>query len=287
MRAPSTTFVYGVPWRSETKFYNDNILIDWCISRTCPNTKRVYINDKIGEQMNCPICNSSDLIDVVYHQGVYRCEFCSHLFRHPQTSYNFYEEHDYWYDDPMWFNFQKTYFTFFKKYITYNSNALEVGAANGDFLVLVQQYLGNMGLHPKLYYNELKDIIPNHNDVFIPTVNRLIGPIEEMPGIKDPPYLQFGNIFMIEVLEHFKDPMLCIELLCNRLSKNGRIHIATDNGNHLYAADMMFRHQEHLHIFTEKSFDILIQKLKLPLKKKFWWNSPAGKSYTVLEKTCV
>jgi len=237
--------------------------------------------------MNCPICDSSIVTDLVYHQGVYRCEYCCHLWRYPQTEYTFYDEHDYWYDDPMWYNFQKTYFAFFEKYIAYDRTALEVGAANGDFLVQVQRYIINTGLHPQIYYNELKDLIPSHNDCLIPKANRLIGPIEEISGIKDPPYLRFGNIFLIEVIEHFKDPMLCIELLCNALYETGRIHIATDNASHLYGPDMMFRHPEHLHLFTEKSFDILIQKLKLPLKKLFWWNSPAGKSYTVLEKTCM
>jgi len=237
--------------------------------------------------MNCPICESSHVTDLVYHQGVYRCECCCHLWRSPQTEYTFYEKHDYWYDDPLWCNFQKTYYAFFENFIAYDRTALEVGAANGDFLSFVHQHIRRIGLQPQIYYNELKDIVSQKNEYCIPKENRLIGPIEEMPGIKDTPYLHFGNIFLIEVIEHFKDPMLCLELLCNRLHKSGRMHIVTDNANHLYGPDMMFRHQEHLHLFTEMSFQILLQKLNLPLKKLFWWNSPAGKSYTVLEKTCV
>jgi len=235
----------------------------------------------------CPICDSSHITDLVYHQGVYRCECCCHLWRYPQTDYTFYQEHDYWYEDPMWFNFQKTYFAFFEKYIAYDKNALEVGAANGDFLALVHQHIMRMGLKPNIYYNELNDLISKELGYLFPKENRLIGPIEEISDIKGVPRLHFGNIFLIEVIEHFKDPMLCIELLCNRLYEIGRMHIATDNASHLYGPDMMFRHPEHLHLFTETSFDILIQKLNLPLKKLFWWNSPAGKSYTVLEKKCV
>lgn len=235
-------------------------------------------------KIRCPICNDTNVVDLVYHQGVYRCNYCDHLFRDPPTDYSFYEKHDYWYDDPVWPNFQKTYFAFFEDYIVDGKTALEVGAANGDFLGLVFKHLEN-GIHsPDIFYNELKDLVSVRNNRYIPVHNRLIGPIEE--SLKQT-HAFFNNIFLIEVLEHFKDPMLCLELLVDRLFHHGRIHIATDSGDHINSVSMMFRHPEHINIFSRDSFHVMIQTIKgfrCELKEILYWNSPVGKSYIILEK---
>jgi hypothetical protein len=220
-------------------------------------------------------------IDLVYHQGIYKCVACGHLFRDPAYNfeYSFYVNHAYWYNDPFWPIFQKTYFAFFERYMKEDVAAIELGAANGDFLFYVWKFLREkVSKNPKIYYNELEDIVSLKNEFLIPKENRLIGPMEKVSFNG----LQFGNVFLIEVLEHFKYPKESMCVLEDITKKGGKVHIATDNGDHLNAVDMMFRHQEHLNIFTERSFNTLIASFNF--RKLFFWSSPVGKSYTVLEK---
>ncbi|MDD5740323.1 MAG: methyltransferase domain-containing protein [Candidatus Peribacteraceae bacterium] len=232
--------------------------------------------------MKCPICKGSHVIDLVYHQEVYRCITCDHLFRGNTDTftYDFYQKHDYWYKDPIWRIFQKTYFAFFEQFIGRDPDVIEYGAANGDFLHLVWMHMTQvMQIKPNIYYNELIDIASPDFECFIPLDHRWIGPIEDLDGLVKN---KFGNVFLIEVLEHFKDPQLCMDIIERQTKNGGRILIATDNGEHLNAANMMFQHQEHLNIFTQKSFEWMIKPFNFDML--LYWSSPVGKSYIVLEK---
>ncbi len=231
--------------------------------------------------IQCPICGDCKVQDLVYHQGVYRCTKCQHLFRINALDfdYTFYEKHDYWYNDPHWHRFMKTYFAFFEDYISLNTPSIELGAANGDFLSSVYDFQSNfvVGGIPELYYNELKDILnPIYNSI-IPKERRLIGPIET---ITFP--CTFENVFLIEVLEHFKDPYLVETILKTITKKHGRVFIATDNALHLNAVDMMFHHLEHLHIFSYASFSTVFSNSNWNCL--LHWHSPVGKKYIVLER---
>jgi len=212
-----------------------------------------------GFQMNCPICNTTNANDLVYHQGIYKCVACGHLFRNPTYNfdYSFYAKHDYWYKDPFWSTFQKTYFAFFEQWIITDPMTIELGAANGDFLRHVFDHLNSnlVGIFPDIYYNELKDIVSPPNESFIPKKNRLIGPMEDIDFYDS----RFGNVFLIEVLEHFKYSKLSMSILEKITKKGGSINI-----------------------FTEQSFDTFITAFKF--KELFFWTSPVGKAYTVLEK---
>lgn len=230
----------------------------------------------------CPICKTTILTDLVYHQGIYRCTRCSHLFRASANNFNydFYAERDYWYTDPYWKRFMRTYFAFFEDLIRKGLTSIEIGAAKGDFLFWLSEMEARSGnLFPNIYYNELEDILGEEYQTLVPKERRLIGPAETLIYP-----CRFDNVFLIEVLEHFKDPWTIIETLANITSDLGRVFIATDNASHLNAVDMMFRHQEHHHIFSKKSLEILLQKSPFLLSE--YWNSPIGKSYIVLERVC-
>lgn len=236
-------------------------------------------------ERKCPICNGENLNDLIYHQGIYRCFDCQHLFRSDSTSfdYNFYEERDYWYKDPEWGRFMKTYFAFFEDMIEEDGTkpSLEIGAADGSFL----QHLHNLQRDntvnaPQIYYNELVDILLPSLQNEIPKQRRLIGPIEKSitnVGVK------FRNVFLIEVLEHLRHPYLILSLLDSITEEDSRIFIATDNGDHLNATNMMFRHREHLNIFSKNSMTRLLSYFP-SFQTLLYWNSPVGKTYIVLEK---
>ncbi len=236
-------------------------------------------------ERKCPICFGENLIDLVYHQGVYRCSDCSHLFRSDDTSfdYKFYEENDYWYKDPEWGRFMKTYFAFFEDYICTNGiyPSLEIGAADGSFLQHIYNLQqNNTPGEPQIYYNELVDILlPNLQDK-IPKRRRLIGPMEKISSMTK---IKFQNVFLIEVMEHLKHPFQVFAILNNITKEDSRIFIATDNGDHLNAVDMMFHHREHLNIFSQKSMNRLLSYFP-SFQILLYWNSPVGKSYIVLEK---
>lgn len=227
--------------------------------------------------MKCPICNSEKLTDLVYHQGVFQCQECRHLFRQDANTfdYNFYSQHDYWYNDPHWRRFMRTYFAFFDDFIMPHSPTIEFGAANGDFLSVVNEEVPIS----IIYYNELVDLVNPKYDCIIPKENRFIGSIEEISL----PSMFVDNVFLIEVLEHCKSPYKVFSVLQKITRIGGRVCIATDNAEHLNAPDMIFRHREHLHIFSERSFRQLLTSY--PFKILLYWNSPVGKSYIVLEKT--
>lgn len=226
--------------------------------------------------MNCPICNTHSK-DLMYKQGIYQCTNCNHLFRTNAPDYKFYSDVDYWYKDPHLDLYQKMFHSFFSDFIL-PGQSIEFGAADGDFLYHVsQQYR-----HNTLVYNELVDILrPKYNPLIF---KKYIGTFEDTVNTLILEEELFSNVFMIDVIEHLKQEIYSvISDLSTILTNGGRLFIVTNNGDAINSHNEMYYHQEHVNIFSNKSWNMLLQctpELKTVIK----WNSPQGLTFIVLEK---
>ena len=220
---------------------------------------------------NCPICKSDNIVDLIYHQGNYKCNNCGHLFKKGVFDYLWYIKNDYWYKDDKYTLqiYQKMFFSVFEDFIVNNTSCLEIGSADGDFLYWVKDKIKNID------YNELVDIL-RVEYTFIN--NKLIGDLKNICFKK-----KYQNIFLNDVIEHFDDIFTYMGIIVKLLDKKGRLFIITNNGDSINSHNELIYHQEHLNIFSKKSFDIFISNFS-NIKEIFKFNSPQGLSFIVLEK---
>jgi len=245
--------------------------------------------------MVCPICGSSEVIDLVYHQGCYRCSSCGHLFRINASDfdYSFYENHDYWFKDEQenLQAYQRMFLGFFQQWINtiptvYNENiqSIEFGAADGDFLVELKWWMTNhrrLGKEFKFVYNELVDMLRgDYDETGDEEITRYIGPIEEVLPQISADNLDFDNIFLIDVIEHLKSPDTIFDM-ANILRRGGKIFIVTDNAGSLNGHDSLLYHAEHLNVFSQKSFERFIEFSGTFSINKIWC-SPQGQLFAIL-----
>ena len=216
----------------------------------------------------CPICKSNSLDDDLRQYGVFRCLYCKHFFRLPRTfDYSYYKDNNYWIkDDEYLSRIQKMFFSFFEDdiYLNENSSSIEVGAADGHFL----SYLNAKQKH-NIYYNELEDLLSTKYDF---VKRKYICPAEDINN-------DFDNVFMIDVIEHFKNVYFINKLL----KKRGKLYIATDSAMSISAEVLMIHHPEHFNIFSQKSLEILANKLNL--KVNLYYDAKIiDKTFAILEK---
>jgi SAM-dependent methyltransferase len=221
--------------------------------------------------MNCPICKSNNVLDLIYRQGNFKCSDCGHLFKYGIFDYTWYKKIDYWYKDSkehLLLN-QKSFYAVYENFIVNYLNALEIGAADGDFLSLLTKKINY------LYYNELVDNLrPEYKNKI---QKKYIGDLKEIKFDQ-----KFKNIFLNDVIEHFDNPKQYMDIIYNLLEENGRLFLLTNNGDFLNAHNEIIYHNEHCNIFTRKSFDIFIQEYNF--KKILHMNTFNGLTFIILEK---
>lgn len=221
----------------------------------------------------CPICGSSKVEDLVYHQNNYRCQNCGHLFKGGLFNYDWYKQVDYWYKDSAEHlrRYQKMFYSVFEEFIR-EGKVLEIGAADGDFLYHIHQNFPEA----EITYNELIDMCREEYNGFI--TEKLIGDFTKL----DLQGKTYKNIFLNDVIEHFDTIKESFEKILDALELGGRIFIVTNNGDFLNAHNELIYHQEHLNIFSRKSWNLLISKY--PVIENLHFNSPQGLSFIVIEK---
>jgi len=219
----------------------------------------------------CNICKSENVQDLIYHQNNYKCLDCGHLFKNGNFDFSWYKKVDYWYkDSPDTLRlYQKMFYGIFEDFILQYDNALECGAADGDFLFHLSKKIKN------IYYNELDDLL--RNDYFF-VKDKFIGDIKKIDFKGN----KFQNIFLNDVIEHFDDIYFYTSILNNILAKEGRLFLITNNGDFLNVHNELIYHYEHYNIFTKKSFSLFIKNFNF--KEVLYFNSPQGLSFIVLEK---
>lgn len=231
------------------------------------------MSNLLKEKVCCPICGSSDLTDLIYHQNNYQCKTCGHLFKGGLFNYDWYKKVDYWYKDSLETlqRYQKMFYAVFEDFIQ-EGNCLEIGAADGDFLYHVNKHFPNV----QLTYNELVDKCRQEYNSFIH--DKIIGDFTKL-NIQGK---TFKNIFLMDVIEHFDDIYSSMYKLMDLMECGSRLFIVTNNGDFLNSHNELIYHQEHLNIFSGKSWELFYSKF--PVKELLHFNSPQGLSFIVLEK---
>lgn len=221
----------------------------------------------------CPICGSENLEDLIYHQNNYKCKECGHLFKGGMFNYDWYKIVDYWYkDSPETLRrYQKMFYAVFEDFVL-PGNTLEIGAADGDFLYHVNKHFPDN----KITYSELTDICRKEYNDFIS--EKIIGDFTKLEFNST----TYKNIFLNDVIEHFDNIWGSMDKLMSLMETGSRLFIITNNGDFLNAHNELIYHQEHINIFTAKSWEIFTNKY--PLKELLHFNSPQGLSFMVMEK---
>jgi len=248
--------------------------------------------------MKCPVCLKTDIQDLVYSQGYYRCNSCGYWFKDLTAfDYSFYNR-DYWFkDDEILPIYQKMFYVFFENFILFDDvrYIIEFGAADGDFLWHVKNgFLMKGCMNVSYYYNDIKDLFRKKNEVFFSNsrdrFKKEIGKFEDVSielcgrGAER----AFSNVFMIDVIEHIRVDIYKIfdqvyDLLCN----GGKFHVVTTNGDHLYAQQEFIYHQEHLRALTKKSVNIILKNLRkggIYFKLEKLWEHPQGLLFLVFRR---
>jgi hypothetical protein len=227
----------------------------------------------MGQQhpdIECRVCASKHVSEVVQSQGVFRCQTCSSLSRIPfNIGPAFYSDTNYWWLEDEWLRlYQKSFFVWFEEDIPTDRASLEIGAANGDFLRLVQKTTKG----PVVY-----------NDLFYLARPEYDFP-ERMIGIAERCDLWFKlqkhpvNVFMIDVIEHLERPFGVF----THLPEGSRVFCVTADGDALHADDEMFLHLEHSCIMTQQGIQLATRKYGFTIFK--YYRHPQGLSIFILEK---
>jgi hypothetical protein len=219
---------------------------------------------------NCKICLNTDIQELIYPQGIYKCNFCGSIQRKNNVNPSFYTGSNYWYkgDESLKLH-QKSRFVWFENYIL-DGKSIEFGAADGDFLFLVK----NKKKNNTIFYSELVDMLrPEYENL---SFNKIIGTIDDCNLSK------FSNIFLIDVIEHLDDIRGSMSKLIDMLENNGRIFISTNNGDVFDTFLQLFYHQEHTCMLTKKGFEILCKDFSCTLIKIF--EAPQSWLYVIIEK---
>jgi len=218
----------------------------------------------------CPICYESNIQDLIYHQNNYKCLHCGHLFKDGAFDFNWYKKVDYWYKDSAETLrlYQKMFYSIFEDYILKTDNALEIGAADGDFLFHLSKKVNS------IYYNELEDLFRSGYSC----KEKFIGDLKTI----DFKNQKFQNVFLNDVIEHFDDIHYYMKILEDITEEGSRLFLITNNGDFLNAHNELIYHHEHYNIFTHRSFSIFLDEFKF--KEVLYFNSPQGLSFIVLER---
>ena len=217
--------------------------------------------------MQCRICKS-DCVPVLKLQGIWKCPVCETLNKQDIPDPKYYPDISYWYTDPWLKLYQKSIFVYFEQDIL-DLPSLEIGAADGDMLHLVQQ------LHPKqeTIYCELVDLHRKEyqfTEYWIDQVEKFYGNIKYLP--------QPHNILLINLVEHLVDPLKILEVC----PSGSRLFIVTDDGDAFLAHDALLLHVEHSCVITKKGFELAAKNNKAQILR--YYPTPVNISVTVIDK---
>jgi SAM-dependent methyltransferase len=220
----------------------------------------------------CVICTSTDTTDIMFRQGIYKCNACGCLFRTNTFDYSWYEEVDYWYKGVEELKlYQRSMIAWFSDYIQ-DGPSIEFGAADGDFCAELTKYVDA----ENITYSELVPML--RSEYTDKGFSQYIGSFDDYPE----DLIKFKNIFMIDVLEHINDPVKALSKAHDLLQDDGRFFMVTNNGDALNAHDEIFRHQEHMVILTKAAVQIMAHDCGFKILRYFL--NPQGLSFTIMEK---
>jgi len=203
-------------------------------------------------------------------QGVFRCSACGSLSRIPfSVGLPFYRDTSYWWLEEDWLRlYQKSFFVWFEHDIQ-DRISLEIGAANGDFLKLVQDKINHIAV-----YNDLMHLARSEYNFPV----TILGESEQCDlWLKK----QHGpiNVFMIDVIEHLERPFG----IFTHLPKGSSVFCVTADGDALNAHDEMFLHVEHSCIMTKTGLELAGDVHGFTIQK--YYRHPQGLSIFILEKS--
>lgn len=215
--------------------------------------------------MKCRICGSR-CIPVLETQGIYKCSFCASLNRAKIPNTQYYSDVKYWYTSDWLKLYQKSILTWFEQDLL-NVPTLEVGAADGDMLALIQEKLPEQ----KTIYSELVNLIrPEYkfNEVWIGPIEKYTHRIQVLPP---------SNVILINLVEHLESPFSLLDFL----PRGSRLFIVTDDGDSVFAFPALILHLEHSCIITKKAFDWVASRYNGRIVH--YYPTPVGISITVLD----
>jgi len=239
------------------------------------NGQVTAVGKKEKDMIRCKICLSNKVEDIIFRQGVYRCQDCGCLFRTNPIPYDWYTDVDYWYDgDETLKRYQRSLFAWFDGYFK-QGDTIEFGAADGDFTAILRKVINP---EYRVVYSELVDML--RPQYLMLDIEKQIGSFEEIEPTQ--PRETFENVCMIDVLEHIHNPVGALQQVYKMLAPGGRFFMVTNNGDIPDIHDEMFRHQEHVVMLTQRGINHLCLVTNFVLINYFV--NPQGLSFTILQK---
>jgi SAM-dependent methyltransferase len=239
--------------------------------------------NKLSENIICPACSGNDfsalgyIVDdyeysVPYTPTLLRCQYCS-LIRHKSLpSYDilgsFYPD-DYLVYNKSFKAASNALYSRLKnklysmkarkvaKYIGRIGNILDIGCANGAFLLSMKQY-GNYGLYGLDIKNTGVDFKEN-------SINFEEGNLEEL----EYPANFFDAIIMDNVLEHVPDPIVFMKKVLSILKPGGYIFGTTPNFSSVDRFVFQrywggFHMPRHIYVFSAKNLKLFMKNMGIP-----------------------
>lgn len=227
----------------------------------------------------CKICDSTDL-KIEFHTAT--CQQCGVLLYYPypviaepETEESIYGLREAWYYNTSHFN--HTNFTHMLRYATSDVKPetalkiLDYGGGGGQFALVCKSNFPNAEV-----------MLVDYNDhSALP---------QWQPYSRRIPFLSFPTdetrydlIFLNDVFEHVEDPVAVLKLLADKLAPNGKIFIDTPRQFWVYPLSKLFSKKlyqkvltgtvstAHLQIWSEKSFDMALQRANLGAIKQTTW----------------
>jgi 2-polyprenyl-3-methyl-5-hydroxy-6-metoxy-1,4-benzoquinol methylase len=185
--------------------------------------------------------------------------------------YAWYSQNEYWYDDPLYYLQQRAWVALFSEWIEGN-RFIEFGGASGELVSELQR------AYPSCHvtYNDVKDVCSPER---VPDAKE-IGTIEEVSGELVLQGATFDAIFVFDVLEHSKRPRASLAALRCLLAPGGRIFSISDNGDDMHSLSALRFHDEHMHIWSQKSWQLMVTQEGL--HETMYW-ARGNQFYSVLE----
>lgn len=224
-----------------------------------------YINYNFDEKylhkmLNCPICNSKSffIFTSKHSRAIYECsnKDCNHFFT------PFYSENQG--IVPREDNIEKISDEYLRIYYERNKKLLKLFQSklkNNDFPTTFLDY-GAGSAHVSRTFRELLNnkariYCLEKNSDFYNFYQKY-----ELTYIKDLKELdkKIDFIYLIEVIEHLKDPIETMKQLSKFLNKNGLIFISTPLGTKIENETNAYDTSSHIHFFSKKSFNLMLKK---------------------------
>ena len=195
-------------------------------------------SERDSSDKKCPICGSSGKN---IFKDIKRCSSCKTQYRLLDAKAELVSDVDYLKDlNIMMGHIIGRYLNPFKP-------VLEVGCGKGDLLNTLQEDY-------RAYITGL-DINDNKRDGY--KFPLYISRLENF----DPPEI-YDDVILTHVIEHFKDPVECLNKINSLLKPNGRVFIFTNEADNfpIGCIEDLLKNPTHQQLITEEGFKILAEK---------------------------